>query len=193
MRHQRENNKIKGYPYSIIKMKICIICLKDFEPIKPLQTTCSYKCALDYARGKMAKVVKKENKVIKQRLKTKSQHLKELQTIFNQFIRVRDFGKPCISCGEKIIGTAHASHFMSVGSHPNLRFNEFNCHSSCVKCNTHLHGNLIEYSLRLPERIGDEAYNQLISCRGQQMHYSIPEIEELKKIYKLKIKHLEII
>lgn len=174
-------------------MKKCKICLLDFEPSKPLQVTCSYKCALDYARGKMAKKVKVENKEKKERLKTKGQHLKELQIIFNRFIRVRDKGKNCISCGLKINGTPHASHFMSVGSHPSLRFNEYNVHSSCSQCNLHLHGNLVEYSLRLPERIGDEAYNQLISCRGDKLHLSIPEIEELKKIYRLKIKELETI
>jgi len=171
-------------------MKTCKICLKEFEPSKPLQVTCSYSCALDYARGKMAKKVKKENKVIKERIKTKSQHLKELQTIFNRFIRTRDLLLPCISCGDKINGTAHASHFFSVGSHPALRFNEDNCHSSCEQCNTHLHGNLLEYSMRLPDRIGQDNYDKLFSMRGIKKQYSIPEIEELKLNYKNKIKEL---
>lgn len=174
-------------------MKPCKICLNEFEPSKPLQVTCSYSCALDYARGKMSKKVKAENKEKKERMKTKGQHLKELQIIFNRYIRVRDKNEPCISCGIKIKETPHASHFMSVGSHPALRFNEYNVHASCNQCNLHLHGNLIEYSLRLPNRIGDEAYNQLISCRGDRLQLSIPDIEELKKVYRLKIKELETI
>ena len=173
-----------------LKLKLCKICLNEFEPSKPLQVTCSYSCALDYARGKMAKKVKAENKVKKERMKTKSQHLKELQTIFNKFIRLRDIGLPCVSCGDRINGTPHASHFLSVGSHPALRFNENNVHSSCEQCNTHLHGNLVEYSLRLPDRIGQQNYDKLIASRGDRLQLSIPEIELLKTIYKNKIKDL---
>jgi hypothetical protein len=171
-------------------MKTCKICLNDFEQSKPLQVTCSYSCALAYARGKMAKKVKKENKEIKERIKTKSQHLKELQTIFNKYIRLRDIGLPCVSCGDRINGTPHASHFLSVGSHPALRFNENNVHSSCNQCNTHLHGNLVEYSLRLPDRIGQDNYDKLIASRGDRLQLSIPEIELLKTIYRNKIKEL---
>jgi hypothetical protein len=136
----------------------------------------------------MAKKVKAENKVKKERMKTKSQHLKELQTIFNKYIRTRDAGLPCVSCGCRVNGNGHASHFMSVGSHPALRFNEFNCSLSCTQCNLHLHGNLVEYSLRLPDRIGQDNYNKLIASRGDRLQLSIPEIELLKTIYKNKIK-----
>ena len=79
-------------------MKTCKICLNQFEPVRALMVTCSYSCALAYSRGKIAKVVKAENKVKKEKMKTKSQHLKELQTIFNKYIRTRDFQEPCISC-----------------------------------------------------------------------------------------------
>ncbi len=171
-------------------MKTCKICLNQFENVRALMVTCSYSCALAYSRGKIAKVVKAENKVAKEKMKTKSQHLKELQTIFNKYIRTRDLLLPCVSCGDTINSTAHASHFFSVGSHPALRFNENNVHSSCEQCNTYLHGNLIEYSLRLPERIGQDNYDNLISSRGERLQLSIPEIEELKTVYKSKIKEL---
>ena len=171
-------------------MKTCKICFNQFEPVRALMVTCSYSCALAYSRGKIAKVVKAENKVKKERMKTKSQHLKELQTIFNKYIRLRDLLLPCVSCGDTINSTAHASHFFSVGSHPALRFNEDNVHSSCEQCNTYLHGNLIEYSLRLPERIGQDNYDNLIASRGERLQLSIPEIEELKTVYKQKIKDL---
>ena len=171
-------------------MKKCKICTSEFEPLKTMQVTCSYKCALDYARGKMAKVVKSENKAKKEKLKTKSQHLKELQIIFNKYIRLRDKGKPCVSCGDEYRQSPHASHYFSVGSHPALRFNEFNVHGSCEQCNVFLHGNLIEYSIRLPWRIGIDNYNELIESRGIKKQYSIPEIDELKIVYKNKIKEL---
>ena len=171
-------------------MKTCKICFNKFEPVRALMVTCSYSCALAYSRGKIAKVVKAENKVKKERMKTKSQHLKELQTIFNKYIRLRDKGKPCVSCGCDFRDSPQASHYFSVGSHPALRFNEFNVHGSCEQCNVFLHGNLIEYSIRLPWRIGIDNYNELIESRGIKKQYSIPEIDELKTVYKQKIKDL---
>lgn len=174
-----------------MKAKKCKVCKESFEPTKPLQVVCSYVCGLHYSRGVMHKENKKKKAETKEKLKTKSQHLKELQVIFNKYIRLRDADEPCISCGIKIIGTSHASHFFSVGSTPGLRFDENNVHASCEKCNLHLHGNQFEYSIRLPDRIGLESFNELVQKKGQKLMLSIPEITELKKVYNAKIKSIE--
>jgi hypothetical protein len=42
----------------------------------------------------------------------------------------------------------------------------------------------------LPERIGQDNYDNLIASRGERLQLSIPEIEELKTVYKQKIKDL---
>lgn len=97
--------------------------------------------------------IQKYNKYPTPKLKLKA------QTVFNAFIRKRDEGLPCISCGS--YNTAHASHFMSAGNYNYLRFNEDNVHLSCVKCNTFLHGNLIEYRKRLIQKIGQERVEYL--------------------------------
>lgn len=133
----------------------------------------------------------RENKSEKEKLKTHKDYLKDLQKVFNEFIRKRDLGKPCVSCGADLKDkTVHASHFFSVGSHPNLRFNEDNVHSSCDYCNVFLHGHLIEYTLRLPERIGQERFDELMRTKNEKLKLTIPEIKELIKHYKLKIKEL---
>ena len=56
----------------------------------------------------------------------------------------------------------------------------------------HLHGNQFEYSIRLPDKIGQENFNQLIQKKGQKLLLSIPEIQELKAVYKSKIKELDV-
>ena len=133
-----------------------------------------------------------KNKDIKQKLKTKGEHLKELQTIFNKFIRLRDKELPCISCGTTRPVKYDAGHFYSVGAYPNLRFNEDNVHKQCSNnCNVNLSGNFAEYSINLPERIGYERYKHLLDNRHKPLKISIFEIEELKVIYKGKIKELE--
>ena len=170
----------------------CVNCGEVFQKVRPLQNTCDYVCAIEHAQHlkekQEAKGWKERKRATKEKLKTKQDYEKELQTVFNTFIRKRDKGKPCISCNRPLIFKFDAGHFFPMGSYKNLRFNEDNCHAQCVHCNQHKHGNLNEYTINLPNRIGTEAFNQLIRDRLTEKHYSIPELIELKVIYKDKIK-----
>jgi len=76
-------------------MKICIICLKEFNPIKPLQTTCSYTCNLAYARGynKPRKAIPKVSKKRAEKDKVYLQLRKEFLTK-NPKCMICNFNKP---------------------------------------------------------------------------------------------------
>jgi len=174
-----------------VKPKKCRECSEMFEPKHRLQVVCCLDCAIKYGKKLKEKKWKKEKAEIKERLKTHSEHLQELQVIFNTYIRLRDTGSRCISCDVKLTGKFDAGHYYSVGAYPNLRFNENNVHGQCVHCNQHKHGNLIEYGIRLPERIGGEAYNDLMLSRQHSLKLSIPEIQVLKIKYKERIKMLK--
>ncbi len=78
---------------------------------------------------------------------------------FNKFIRLRDQDKPCASCGRYT--TLQAGHFYSGGHYSALKFDEDNVHGQCVRCNMHLHGNLIEYEKGLRRRIGNDKVEML--------------------------------
>lgn len=80
-------------------------------------------------------------------------------THFHRYIRNRDKGKPCISCGNQT--TLQAGHFYSAGQNPVVRFNEDNVHGQCLYCNYHQHGNLIPYQQNLIEKIGLERFEAL--------------------------------
>ena len=168
----------------------CQYCKKSFEPDIQGQACCSYVCALNYSRGKIKKEKKIKDKEVKERLKTKSQYLKELQLIFNKYIRLRDKDKPCISCSGWF-ENKDAGHYFSVGSTPALRYHELNCWGQCRHCNSYLSGNLINYREGLILRIGQKKYDELYAMQGQRLQLSIPEIEDLKKVYKQKIKDLD--
>jgi hypothetical protein len=135
---------------------------------------------------------RKEKKERSERLKTRSEWLNDLQKVFNAYIRERDKGKQCISCGVNLHNkTVHASHFWSVGAYPNLRFNENNVHASCDHCNLHLHGNIANYALNLPKRIGQAEFDALNDGRnGAPLKLTVDEIKEKIRIYKDKIKSL---
>jgi len=144
-------------------------------------------------RKKLAKNQwKKEKSEIKAKLKTHSEWLNDLQKVFNTYIRARDLKKPCISCDKPLIGKFDAGHFFSVGAYPNIRFNEDNVHGQCVHCNQHLHGNVNEYVIRLPFRIGQERYNLLFLRRNECGKLTVSEIKELLIDYKNKTKVLEL-
>lgn len=78
---------------------------------------------------------------------------------FNAYIRKRDQGNRCISCGS--IKANQAGHYYSAGHYPELRFNEDNCHLQCTQCNMYLSGNLIEYRKGLTRKIGTERIEKL--------------------------------
>jgi hypothetical protein len=175
-----------------IYQRKCLVCKEKFTPQNNTQIVCGPACAVEYMKKQRTKEWQKEKKVIKQSLETKKDVLKAAQIVFNTYIRLRDKGKPCISCDkpyrEKDI---NASHFYSVGAYPNLRFNEDNVHNSCIRCNKDLHGNINEYTLRLPNRIGIERYNKLVEDRNKPLKLSFDEVKELIAIYKQKIKELK--
>jgi len=170
-------------------MPRCKVCKDKFKAKYFLQKVClEPSCILEWKNKVKAKEWKQEKKVLKEKLKTNSDHVKELQVIFNKFIRARDKGLNCISCGNPA-KKENAGHYRSAGGSPEHRFNEKNVHLQCEYCNTFLHGNLIEYRKGLIKKIGLEEVEKLES-KTEARKYSIPELIEMKVIYKDKIKKL---
>lgn len=171
-------------------MKTCKICRVKFKPLySSLQPTCtSPLCILKWAKKVDEKKGKREVKAMRERQKSISQWRRELQQVFNKFIRERDKGKGCISCGAKLQGKYDAGHYYSVGSYPNLRFNEDNCHGQCVHCNQHLHGNLLEYQIGILKRIGKHRLEELESQRNEPLRLPLDEIKIKINFYKSKTK-----
>ena len=173
----------------------CLTCKEKFTPQANTQICCSGFCAYEYVKKQKTKEADKiwnaEKKELKEKLMTKGNYLEIAQKVFNTYIRTRDKGLNCISC-DKVLkdNDINASHFFSVGSSPNLRFNEDNVHNSCIRCNKDLHGNLIEYRLRLPFRIGFERLEALEQARNIPALYTVEDIKEITKLYREKTKEL---
>lgn len=183
-------------------------CRQWFHPVRDTQTVCGYECASivgkeqtrkareDARRKESAKQRATEKKEHQRRqraresLKTKSQWDKEAQAAFNRYIRVLDEGKPCISCGNPLIGKSNyltgsaidASHYRSRGAASHLKFNVFNVHSACTRCNRQLSGNAVEYRIRLIERIGLDRVERLES-NNESRRFDIPYLKRLKSVF----------
>lgn len=181
-----------------IKPKECVVCGEDFMPFKTTERVCSLTCALAYAKSdvdkKNAKAWRKEKKIRKEKLKTQSDWLQDLQKDFNTFIRLRDRDQPCISCGTTRTDIKYdAGHFWTTGGFPNVRFDEDNVHKQCSNnCNLKKSGNINEYRPRLIAKIGIERFEALeFRARNGVLKLSIPEIKEKIEYYRKMIKDMK--
>ncbi|RKS59525.1 MULTISPECIES: recombination protein NinG [Photorhabdus] len=109
-------------------------------------------------------LTEKKDKLKARRLAVKplSYFRNQAQQAFNAFIRERDKDLPCISCGRFHKGQYQAGHYRTTKAHPELRFDEDNCHKQCSACNNYLSGNIINYKPKLIEKIGQERFDALM-------------------------------
>lgn len=181
-------------------------CGAKFKPMQLGQKVCGWQCGLaiakepanqQVARKAIDQRVRSEIKVRKEALKSRSEHMREAQALFNEFVRLRDSGQPCISCDslpsdhDLITGSRwDAGHYRSVGACPELRFEPLNVHRQCVKCNRNLSGNAVEYRIRLVRRIGADKVDWLEGPH-QARKYTIEDLKALKAECRAKIKQLK--
>jgi hypothetical protein len=184
-------------------MRRCPICKEKYTPIKPLQSCClSPDCAVEKGRQNKAKkeraeakVVRHQDKVRKEAIKTRSDYMKEAQIAFNSFIRARDAARLCICCnkplaGSQVGGGFDCGHYRSVGSAPHLRFNDQNAHGQTKQCNRWGAGRAVDYRIGLIKRIGLAAV-QALECDQTMPKWSIDELRAIKQIYKDKLNALK--
>lgn len=154
----------------------------------------SIKCSTDHAKAKReakeAKVIKKRNTDLRKKVKTKAKWLAELQAVFNRYVRLRDAHLGCISCGKPKDwqGQWHASHYYSRGHSSALRFNLWNVHKSCSVCNSHLSGNIGEYTPAIIEKVGQIRFDYLLRHKSDVTSFDIEWIKRAIKITKKAIK-----
>jgi len=172
-------------------MPRCKLCKNKFDPKQFNQKHCfenddCIKAEINLKVKAKEKAWRKEKKERKEKLKTKGDYLKEVQTVFNKWIRLRDKNKVCISCQKKA-KKENAGHYRSVGSCPELRFEPLNVHLQCEYCNTYLHANLINYRINLINKIGIKKV-EWIESKHDPKRYTIKQLIDLKEYYKRKIK-----
>jgi len=179
------------------KKRTCRVCKTVFQPVRCLQTVCSAECALEQAKAKRAKDNRLQAAVERKATKSKLEAMKPLsywadkaQKAVNAYIRARDEGQPCISCGRHHQGKWNAGHYRSRGAIPALRFHHDNIHLQCEPCNSSKAGNVIEYRIRLIEKIGIERVEWLEgpheSPRWRKIDYQRIEEEHKELLQKLR-------
>lgn len=155
-------------------------------------------CSIDCIAAYSSKRVEKDRnraKAARKRQATDNDRRKQLafaQAAFNEFIRLRDKGNSCISCGRMHSGKINAGHYRSVGAAPHLRFNQFNCHLQCEPCNNNnmLSGNIVEYRINLVKKIGVDKV-EWIESQNKAMRWTIDEIRAIKFYFRSMVKRMK--
>lgn len=181
------------------KPKKCRVatCRASFVPSRIGQAVCSPACAMidaprhePKARKALAEIGRKELRAAKVKIKTRAQHMKEAQAAFNAWVRERDIGLPCVSCGRHHNGQWHAGHYRTVGGNPELRFEPLNVWRQCAPCNNHKSGDIVNYRLELVKRIGADKVDWLEGPHEPQRH-TIEQLQAIKADYRAKTRELK--
>lgn len=165
-----------------VKLKKCKVCGTLFKPYKTTDQYCSSPCyyhdqpvvkkpkckPLPKSKKPISKV--KQNKSEPEKLRDKAWRL------WSDYIREKE-KYICFTCGrQKTKKTTDAGHY----KHGKLDFDEMNIHCQCNYCNQYLHGNLGIYTIKLIEKYGKEAVDDLILRANQHTNkYSISELEKI--------------
>lgn len=173
-------------------------CRTSFVPQRLGQAVCNYACGLaikhvhqDKARKALAEVGRKELRADKERVKRKADHMHDCQQAFNAWIRARDAGKPCISCGTTANVQYAAGHYRTVASCPELRFEPLNVHLQCNRnCNMGKSGSIVEYRIELVKRIGTDLVDWLEGPH-EAKRYTIEDLKAITADYRAKTRQLK--
>ena len=181
------------------KPKTCrnAACSIKFVPQRLGQAVCSPACALatkdvnqQKARKSLAQVERREIKVRKEKLKSRADHMREVQAAFNEWVRLRDVDLPCVSCGRHHEGQYHSGHYRTVGGNPELRFEPLNAWKQCAPCNNHKSGDIVNYRIELVKRIGVEKVDWLEGPH-EPKRYTVEDLKAIKAAYRAKSRELK--
>ena len=172
-------------------------CGREFAPSRPMQAVCSPLCGLTLARAKREqdeaekrRQERARDRERRERAKTRSQWAREAQAAVNAWVRLRDEGRPCISCGRMHEGQWHAGHYLSRGARPELALHPDNVARQCAPCNLHLHGNQAAFRVGLIERIGLERVLALEGPHTPAKH-TADDYRRIRDEYRAKTKAIK--
>lgn len=176
------------------KKKKCKICPNEFIAYSSTQVVCSTSCAVALATKKRQDKILKDWNIEKQKRKKELMTIPEMIALaereVNEYIRMRDVGKTCVSCSTILTKNVKfdAGHFYST-NYSIIRFDYSNIHGQCVQCNQHKHSNPHEYRRRILQRISQEELDRLDSIAHQTIKWDRDQltkiIEEAKQKKKL--------
>lgn len=185
------------------KTRRCSNCRKKVPAteafVSQFKAFCSYECLKEYTsknvdkiRSRVMKEKRQQDRVIKEKLKTRSQWKKEAQAAVNAYVRFRDRNRNCISCNrslqsEAIGGGYDAGHMLSRGAHGHKCFRTDNIHGQCKHCNRYLSGAVDKFRIGIVWRYGQD-YLDRIEAPWDGPDMTIEYLKRIKSVFTRKLK-----
>lgn len=168
---------------------LCSSCRYDFY-------TTDERGKIEFAKRTIKNKSEKEKAFksdLKDKIKTNSDYIKELQKEINTIVRLLDRGNECISTLKPLNQKFDAGHFYSCGSNPSLRFHLNNIHAQSVYANQYLSGDQTNYLNGLEKVYGAEYKNLVFALKSKYpvLRLSIEELKEKTSIAKEIVKELK--
>jgi len=172
------------------KKIFCEVCEKVFLPVNTKACVCSPECAIKY---NSEEEIEKRFLVMKEQSKPLSEVLFNTKKVFQQWVRLRDIEKPCISCNKTEAKQWDGGHYFTAEEYPGLIFHPYNVHKQCSYCNDHLKGNVLEYRNGISKRIGPEKLKELevLAQLSKDKKHTKKELEGITWHYKQQLKSLK--
>ena len=175
------------------RKKKCKNCGVYFTPERDMQTTCSFKCALEYAQRDDVK----KKAINKKKREFNSNDKKilrvKIQKIANQYGKMIDYSRwkneGCITCGIRT-GKVDGGHFLPTSTYPSIRYYAKQIKGQCVNCNRYNGGKPVEYEEKMRKLYGDELVDRLKKEHRQPANYSV---EYMKKYIRVITKRVKIL
>jgi hypothetical protein len=104
---------------------------------------------------------------------------KKADKIFSLWVRNRE--KQCVLCGSR--NSLQAGHYVSRSCNQ-LRYDERNVHTCCMRCNVFLNGNMVEYTAFMIQKYGSGIINELRHEKVKTKQWKAVELQELIKRYE---------
>jgi len=182
----------------------CANCRKPSGHSNTMQPWCSIDCAhaialkrLAMKKAKDAREERAKTKVQKEALKSRGELLKETQDACNAVVRFRDRNEPCFCCGKwegdiysGAGGQWDAGHYLSRGSHPNLRFDLRNIHRQLKSCNRP--GGTTKEAMQngVRARIGEKALAELEADKTPR-HWTHDDLREMRDNFRKMLRQMK--
>lgn len=196
---------LRAKPKQYKACRECGIEYRAWSSMSSLNRFCSPVCAAKWSQRKAAErrlmAERMAHRQAKAKVQTERQKLGKLhekaRKAFNEFIRERDYDRPCIVYGthEPKDGLGwDAGHFKAKGSHPELRYNCWNVHKQSRANNRGSHkwsryqkGTDALYEENLRARIGDARVDWL-NGPHEPKQYRAEDLERITRIFTKRAK-----
>tara|TARA_R100001443_G_scaffold67364_1_gene76166 strand:- start:5409 stop:5807 length:399 start_codon:yes stop_codon:yes gene_type:complete len=127
------------------------------------------------------------------RIVTRSKLVKNLDTVFSKYIRLKNVDKygmcKCVTCNKKVYWKQiQAGHFMS-RKHYSTRWDEENVYPQCLACNVFRGGEQYRYSLFLGKDKSEKMYQlskRIIKFNNSELDYLITKYKKLVTVLEKK-------